>query len=60
MFISVHESLSAIEKDNHNSSCEVISAEEQTQGKPITVGAFYGRPSAKESSKGSSMIYVRY
>ena len=41
VFISVHESLSAIEIDNHNSNCDVIWAEEQTQGRPITIGAFY-------------------
>ena len=50
MFISVHESLTAIEIDNNNSNCEVIWAEVQTQGKPITIGAFYRPPSAKESS----------
>ena len=50
MFISVHESLAAIEIDNNNSNCEVIWAEVQTQGKPITIGAFYRPPSAKESS----------
>ena len=50
MFISVHESLTAIEIYNNNSNCEVIWAEVQTQGKPITIGAFYRPPSAKESS----------
>ena len=50
MLISVHESLTAIEIDNHNSNCEVIWAEVQTQGKPITIGAFYRPLSAKESS----------
>ena len=50
MFISVHESLTAIEIDNNNSHCEVIWAEVQTQGKPITIGAFYRPPAAKESS----------
>ena len=50
MFIFVHESLTAIEIDNNNSNCEVIWAEVQTQGKPITIGAFYRPPSAKESS----------
>ena len=50
MFISVHESLAAIEIDNNNSNCEVIWAEVQTQGKAITIGAFYRPPSAKESS----------
>ena len=48
--VSVHESLTAIELDNHNSNCEVIWAEVQTQGKPITIGAFYRPPSAKECS----------
>ena len=50
VFISVHESLTAIEIDNSNSNCEVIWADVLTQGKPITVGAFYRLPSAKESS----------
>ena len=50
VFISVHESLTAIEIDNNNSHCEVIWAEVQTHGKPITIGAFYRPPSAKESS----------
>ena len=50
MFISVHESLIAIEIDNNNSNCEVIWAEVQTQGNPITIDAFYRPPSAKESS----------
>ena len=50
MLISVHESLTAIEIDDNNSNCEVIWAEVQTQGKPITIGAFYRPPSAKESS----------
>ena len=50
VFISVHESLTAIEIDNNNSNCEVIWAEELTQGKPIDIGAFYRPPSAKESS----------
>ena len=50
MFISVHECLTAIEIDNNNINCEVIWAEVQTQGKPITIGAFYRPPSAKESS----------
>ena len=50
MFISVHESLTAIEIDNNNSNCEVIWAEVQTQGKPNTTGAFYRPPSTKESS----------
>ena len=50
MFISVHESLAANEIDNHNSNCEVIWAEVQTHGKPITICAFYGPPSAKENS----------
>ena len=50
VFISVHESLTAIEIDNNNSSCEVIWAEVQTQGNPITIGALYRPPSAKESS----------
>ena len=40
MFISVHECLTANEIDNNNSNCEVIWAEDQTQGKPITIGAF--------------------
>ena len=50
VFISVHESLTAIEIDNNNSNCEVIWAEVQTQGKPTTIGASYRPPSAKESS----------
>ena len=50
MLISVHESLTAIEIDNHNSNFEVIWAEVQTRGKTITIGAFYRPPSAKESS----------
>ena len=50
MFISVHESLTTIEIDNNNSNCEVIWAEVQTQGKPITIGDFYRPPSAKDSS----------
>ena len=50
MFISVHENLTAIEIDNNNSNCEVTWAEVQTQGEPITIGAFYRPPSAKESS----------
>ena len=50
MFIFVHESLTSIEIDNNNSNCEVIWAEVQTQGKPITIGASYRSPSAKESS----------
>ena len=50
MFISVHKNITAIEIDNNNSKCEVIWTEVQTQGKPITIGAFYRPPSAKESS----------
>ena len=50
VFISVHKSLTAIEIDNNNSNCEVIWAEVQTQGKPITIGTFYRSPSAKENS----------
>ena len=50
MPISVHLSLTAIEIDNNNSNCEIIWANAQTQGKPITIGAFYRPPSAKESS----------
>ena len=50
MLISVHESLPAIEIDNNNSNCEVVWTEVQTQGKPITQGAFHRPPSAKESS----------
>ena len=50
MFISVHESLTAIEIDNNNSNCEVIWTEVLTQGKLITIGALYRPPSAKESS----------
>ena len=50
VFISVNESQTAIEIDNNNSNCEVTWAEVQTQGKPITIGAFYRPPSAKESS----------
>ena len=50
MLISVHESLTAIEIYNNNSNCEVIRAEVPTQDKPITIGAFYRPPSAKESS----------
>ena len=49
VFISVHESLTAIEIDNNNSNCKVILAEVQTQGKPITIAAYYRPPSAKES-----------
>ena len=50
MLISVHKSLTTIEIDNNNSNCEVIWAEMQTQGKLITIGAFYRPHSAKESS----------
>ena len=50
MLISVHLSLTAIEIDDNNGNCEVIWAEVQTQGKPITIGAYYRPPSAKESS----------
>ena len=50
MRISVHESITAIELDNHSSNYEVIWAEVQTQGKPITIGALYRPLSAKESS----------
>ena len=48
--VSVHECLIDNEIDNHNSNCEVIWAEVQTQGKPTTTGAFNRPPSAKESS----------
>ena len=37
VFISVQESLTAIEIDNNNSNCEVIWAEVQTQGKPTII-----------------------
>ena len=50
VLISVHESLTAIEIDDHNSNCEVLLAEVETQGTPITIGAFHRPPSAKESS----------
>ena len=50
VLIPVHGSLTTIEIDNNNSNCKVIWAEVQTQGKPITIGAFYRPPSAKESS----------
>ena len=49
MFIFVHESQTAIEIENHNSNCEVILAEVQAEGKPITIDAHYRPPSAKES-----------
>ena len=49
VFIFVHESQTAIEIDN-NTNCDVILAEVQTQGKPITIGAFYRPTSANESS----------
>ena len=49
MYICVHESLTAIEIDNHNSNCEVLWAEVQAQGKPIAIGAFYRPPPAKKS-----------
>ena len=50
MLIFVHESLTANEIDNNNSNYEVIWAEVQTQGKPITIGASYRTPSTKEGS----------
>ena len=50
VFISVHESLIANEFDNHSNNCEVIWAEEQTQGRPIIIGASNRPPSVKESS----------
>ena len=50
VFIFVNESLTAIEIDNHNSSCEVIWAKLQTQGKPIIIVAFHRPSSANESS----------
>ena len=50
VFISIHESQTAIEIDHNNSNCEVIWAEVQTQDKPITIGAFYKQPPAQESS----------
>ena len=49
MFIYVHENLTSIEIGNHNSNCEVIWAEAQTQGEPIIKGASYRPSSAKES-----------
>ena len=50
VFISVHECQTDIEIDNNNSNCEVTWSDVQTQGKPITIGAYYRPPSAKESS----------
>ena len=58
VFISVNECLTAIEIDNNNSNCEVIWAEVQTQGKPITIGAFY-RPPANESSPKDLACLIR-
>ena len=50
MSISVHESLTDNEIDDHISNCEVIWAEVLTKGKPITIGVSYRSPSAKENS----------
>ena len=50
VLIFVHEIPTTIEIDNNNSNFEVILTEVQTQGKPITIGAFYRPPSDKESS----------
>ena len=49
VFIYVHESLTSIEIGNHNSNCDVIWAEVQTQDEPIIKGASHRPPSAKES-----------
>ena len=49
MFIYLHESVTANEIDSHNSKCEVIWAEVQTQGEPIIKGAFYRPPFAPKS-----------
>ena len=59
MFIFLHDNLTTNEVDNHDSNCKVIWPEAQTQGKPITVGAFYRPSSTKESSLMDLACYIQ-